>query len=261
VQTDPAGQQKRHRQRRLFNSVAELYDSCRSGYPDELLTAMTGIAGLRDGSRVLEVGCGTGQLTRQLAARGFRLLAIDLGPAMIEIARRNVPAGSAEFEVSSFEDYQAASAAFQLIVSATAFHWVDPEIKWAKAARLLAPGGWLAVLSTGEHYDEPLGSTLTQAWIRRGQDGGAWAMTAPPSVAEQMERSGLFGPPVVREHAQRRSMPAGRVLGLELTRATSLSYDEATRASFRAELAALLQNSAEVGLEQRTHLTMAPVSG
>jgi ubiquinone/menaquinone biosynthesis C-methylase UbiE len=58
------------------------------------------------------------------------------------------------FQVSSFEDFAAADASFDLIVSGTAFHWVDPEAMFCKPARLLRPGGWLALLETGERYDD-----------------------------------------------------------------------------------------------------------
>lgn len=163
--------------------------------------------------------------------------------------------------MSSFEDYQAPDHAFDLVVAATAFHWIDPEVAFTKTVRLLVPGGWLAVLSTGERYDDPLGAALLDAWIRRSQDGGAWAKANPPTVAEAMAKTGLFGTPVVRLHTERRSLPADMVLGLELTRATSLSYDHRTRESFRAELAALLQQSAQVGLEQHTSLTMGRTLG
>jgi SAM-dependent methyltransferase len=98
---------------------------------------------------VLEIGCGTGQLTRELAGGALNLTAIDIGAAMVETARRNVADPMARFQISSFEDF-ADSGPFDLIVSATAFHWVDPGIGLAKAARLLRPRGWLALLTTGE---------------------------------------------------------------------------------------------------------------
>lgn len=259
--TDSAGRRKRHRQRQLFDNVAELYDACRPGYPRELVDTMVATSGVRAGSRVLEIGCGTGQLTRQLGFYGFELTAIDLGSSMIGFARRRVPEHAVEFQVSSFEDYHAPGHVLDLIVSATAFHWIDPEIAFSKAARLLVPGGWLAVLSTREHYDDPLGAALMDAWIRRSQDGGTWAKAEPPAVADAMAQSGLFDTPIVRLHTERRSVPPDMVLGLELTRATSLSYDHRTRESFRAELAALLQHSDEAGLEQRTSLTMGRALG
>lgn len=89
---------------------------------------------------MLEIGCGTGQLTRELAGRTLNLTAIDIGAAMVETARRNVADPMARFQTSSFEDF-ADSGSFDLIVSTTAFHWVDPGIGLAKAARLLRPGG------------------------------------------------------------------------------------------------------------------------
>ncbi|HEV2372538.1 MAG TPA: class I SAM-dependent methyltransferase [Streptosporangiaceae bacterium] len=253
---DPDDRGKRHRQRKLFDSVAELYDSTRSGYPGEIVAAMVATSGVRAGSRVLEVGCGTGQLTRDLATYGFELTAIDLGAAMVGAARRHVPGQAVAFQVSSYEDFEAPDHTFDLVASATAFHWIDPEVAWAKAVRLLVPGGWLAVLSTGEHYDDPLGAALMDIWVRHGDDGGAWTRAAPPTVAESMSRTGLFGTPVVRLHTERRSIPAERVLGLEQTRATSLSYDTQTRESFRDELAALLGSSVDVGMAQETSLTM-----
>lgn len=90
---------------------------------------------------VLEVGCGTGQLTERLAGFGFSLTAIDIGPSMIATARRRLDGSAVSFQVASFEDFAAADACFDLIVSGTAFHRVDPEVKFCKSARLLRPGG------------------------------------------------------------------------------------------------------------------------
>lgn len=253
---DAADHAKRHRQRQLFDGVAELYEACRPDYPGELVAAMVAAADIRPGRRVLEVGCGTGQLTRQLVAFGPELTAIDIGPSLVAVARGHLAEDRARLLVSSFEDYQAPDGSFDLVVAATAFHWIDPDVAWAKAARLLARGGWLAILSTGEHYDDPLGAALLAAWIRRSDDQ-AWLRA--PTVAEMMAGTGLFAAPTVRWHAERRRLPSDVVLGLELTRATSLSYDSPTRESFRAELADLLRQFPDVGLEQRTSLTMARV--
>ena len=87
---------------------------------------------------MLEIGCGTGQLTRQLAGRGLNVTAIDIGGAMTEAARCNVADPMVRFQASSFEEFTGGGH-FDLIVSAAAFHWVDPGIGWAKAARLLRP--------------------------------------------------------------------------------------------------------------------------
>lgn len=72
--------QERHRQRGLFDRVADLYDSCRQGYPDEIVEFTVDTSNLHTGSAVLEVGCGTGQLTQSLSTRGFGYTAIDIRP-------------------------------------------------------------------------------------------------------------------------------------------------------------------------------------
>lgn len=130
----------------LFDSVAEEYDRVRPGYPAALVDAACSIAGLASGSRVVEVGCGTGKLTVLLAERGLRVEAVDPGAELVEIARRLVASSSVRFHVARFEDVQLPAGAFGAVFSATAFHWVDPAVGWAKAARLLRPGGVLALL-------------------------------------------------------------------------------------------------------------------
>lgn len=109
---------------------------------------------------MLEIGCGTGQFTRQLAGRAFKLTAIDIGAAMVRAAQRNVADVTARFQVC------ADSGPFDLIVSATAFHWIDPGLGLAKTAGLPRPGGWLALLTTGERYPEPLQGRLHDLWVR-----------------------------------------------------------------------------------------------
>lgn len=132
----------------LFDDVAEAYDDARRGYPPALVDAALREGGLGAGSRVVEVGCGTGKLTEALVERGLRIDAVDPGPRMIEIARRRV--GGSElvrFHVGRFEEVDLPFGAFDAVFSATAFHWVDPRVGWRKAAELLRPAGLLALLS------------------------------------------------------------------------------------------------------------------
>lgn len=249
----------REARRVLFDTVADLYDATRPGYPGEVVTSLLGTAGIGPGAAVLEIGCGTGQLTQQLAGDGIALTALDLGPSMVAAARRRLAGADVTFVVSPFEAYRAPDASVDLIVSATAFHWLDPQVAWPKIARLLRPGGWLAVLGTRERYDDPLGAALRDVYLRYSADGGAWARRPPRQPADTIAGSGLFGEVVVREHRAVRRLPSETVLGLEHTRATSLGYDPATRARFTAEVRALLPPGTEVPLEQETWLAMAPL--
>ena len=251
--------EKRRRQRMLFDSIAESYDATRERYPEEIVDELFATAGLGAGSPVLEVGCGTGQLTSQLAERGVALTAIDIGPSMVAAATRHVDGLDVSLRVCAFEDLEAPQGSFAAIVSATAFHWIDPDVAWAKSAELLQPGGWIAVLSTGERYDEPLAGSYREQWIRYSDDGGAWTTVRRPTLVETIAATRLFDDAVTSVHHRRRTVAAEVMIALECTRATFLSYDAATQERFVAELRQLLDGQAEVPLTQETMMTMARV--
>jgi SAM-dependent methyltransferase len=248
----------RERQRGLFDGVAGLYDATRQGYPAEIVDAIFATAAIGPGAAaVLEIGCGTGQLTRQLAGRALNLTAIDIGAAMVQAARRNVADPMARFQIFSFEDF-ADCEPLDLIVSATAFHWVDPSIGLAKAARLLRPGGWLALLTTGERYPEPLRTRLRDLWMRYSRQTGKWA--DQPAWVTALRQTTLFGGTVEASHTRALRLPAQTVLGVERTRANFLSYSKQDQANFTADLKMLLEPSSHVDLVQETLLAMAPAA-
>jgi len=247
----------REQRRALFDSVAELYDAARQGYPAEIVDAVVANAAVGRGGAVLEIGCGTGQLTRQLAGRALNLTAIDIGPAIVEVARRNVTDPAVRFQVCSFEDF-AGRGPFDLIVSATAFHWIDPGVGLAKAARLLRPGGWLALLVTGERYPEPLGSRLRELWMRYSRQRSGWS--GQPAWLTELRDSGLFGTPVEVSHTRALRLPAETVIDVEQTRATFLSYTERDQEGFTADLQALVTPGSHIDLLQETFLAMAPAA-
>jgi SAM-dependent methyltransferase len=123
------------------------YDRHRPAYPDELVGRACRVAGIVSGDHVLEVGCGSGQLTRSLAARGLRVTALEPGTSLMALARQNLAdAGEVEFVNARFEDALLPRGRFQAVFSASAFHWVDPEVSWQKAADVLVPGGTLALV-------------------------------------------------------------------------------------------------------------------
>jgi SAM-dependent methyltransferase len=103
---------------------------------------------LHGGSAVLEIGCGTGKLSELLVQRGLRLHAVEPGGNLIEAARARLGRTDAvTFQAASFEDADLTEHSFDAAFSATAFHWIDPELGWAKVARVLAPGGLLALIA------------------------------------------------------------------------------------------------------------------
>lgn len=250
---ETAEERARRESRRLqFDGVAEIYHRVRRGYSARLLDEMVATARVAAGDPVLEVGCGTGQLTRQLQPFGFDLTAIDIGPTMVVLASRHLDAAAVAFEVTSYEAFDAEPESYALIVSGTAFHWVDPVIGFEKAARLLRRGGWLSLLYTGERYDEPFASKLADLWQY-------WPGTKAAPVVTAMEDSGFFGELIEARDEERLTLPVEQVLGVEMTRATYLSYEPARQAEFEERLRGLLDGRTSVGLTQETALHMACV--
>ena len=132
----------------VFDEVADEYDRARPMYPDALVDRACAVAGLEPGDPVLEIGCGTGQLTRSLLARGLRVTAVEPGGNLIRLAGQNLQgAGAVELVNTRFEDVALPSGHFAAVFSASALHWVDPAVGWRKIAGVLATGGMLALLS------------------------------------------------------------------------------------------------------------------
>jgi SAM-dependent methyltransferase len=97
---------------------------------------------------VLEIGCGTGQLTRSLLARGLRVTAIEPGERLIARARDQLAnAAGVEFVNRRLEEASVAHAHYSAVFSASAIHWVDPDVSWRKIADALVDGGTLALVS------------------------------------------------------------------------------------------------------------------
>ncbi len=146
-----------------FGVDPERYDRARLRYPDELVQRIITTAPGRD---ILDVGCGTGIEARQFRAADCTVLGVDPDPRMADFARRT----GIEVEVSTFEDWDPAGRTFDAVVAGQAWHWVDPVAGAAKAARILRPGGLLAVF--GHAFDAPTEVTeaLATAYRRVAPD-------------------------------------------------------------------------------------------
>ena len=130
-----------------FNTAATLYEEVRPGYPEELIQDVVDLSGLNDRSRILEVGCGTGKATRSFAERRYELVCLDIGADLIAVARERLKEfPNVSFMREAFETWKP-KGGFDLIISATAFHWVDPKIRYLKASKVLKSDGFLAVFS------------------------------------------------------------------------------------------------------------------
>jgi len=137
--------------RAVFDEDAERYDRARPRYPDVLLDDLCELAQLDAGSRVIEIGCGTGQATVPLARRGMTIVAVELGANLAAVARRNlVSYPNVDVVVGAFEDWRLPDEPFDAVVAFTAFRWLDAERALPKIATALRPGGALIIVNT-EH--------------------------------------------------------------------------------------------------------------
>jgi SAM-dependent methyltransferase len=133
-------------ERRFFDDAAETYDRARQEYPPELFGALVELSGVPEGGRILEIGPGTGKATRPMAERGYAITAVELGASLASVARRNLALfPNVEILVAGFEDWPLTKEPFDLVMAATAWHWLDQKPAIQKAARALRPGGALAI--------------------------------------------------------------------------------------------------------------------
>ncbi|WP_152363287.1 class I SAM-dependent methyltransferase [Microlunatus speluncae] len=137
----------RERLRQTFATAGERYDRVRPGYPPAILDRLAELAALSPGDRVLEIGCGTGQLTRSLLERGYAVTAVELSAELAALTRSNLP--EVEVITGAFESWPLPAEPFAAVVAATSFHWIDPAIRFARTAAALRPSGSLAIINTG----------------------------------------------------------------------------------------------------------------
>ena len=137
---------KDHHRRLSFGSVAEQYDRHRPGYPAEMVDAVLAYASAQPRDRILDVGAGTGRATLLFAERGYEITAIEPDSEMAAVASKQAATAGQAIEIltTDFEQAELPRHAFQILISATAWHWVTPGLRNELAAAVLRPGGALA---------------------------------------------------------------------------------------------------------------------
>ena len=130
-----------------YGDVVDAYDRTRPRYPAKLIGKVVKIARLQPGKKILEIGCGPGIATIELAKLGLEIVAIEPNLAACQLARRKcVDYPQVKFINSTFEDWELSSDKFNAVIATTSFHWVAPEIRTQKTASALLDGGYLILL-------------------------------------------------------------------------------------------------------------------
>lgn len=211
-------------QRFVFDEVAALYDRARPSYPEPLIADVLEFAELGPDDRILEVGCGTGQATRLFARHGHRMTCLEPGPGMAALARTNLDSyPNVEVLETTFEDWPLEEEVFALLISAQAFHWVRPEIRFVKAARALAKGGAIALFwnmpAVGNDHvhlaiqDQYARHAPSLGVMLPGQRPFPWG----PPPDEDIRASGLFGTVSQAHYAWQATYDADTYVELMLT--------------------------------------------
>jgi SAM-dependent methyltransferase len=181
-----------------FNEVAETYDEIRPSYPAEAFDLL--FAALPDKPYVIEVGPGTGQATRGLLARGARVHAIEIGPAMAAKLRSNFATDRLTITVGDFESLALPAREADVVFSASAYHWIHPEAQISRPAHLLRDGGILAtadLIQVDSAVDRGFYAACQPIYERYGQ--GHQGPPAPvraeadPAIRTLLEADARFG--------------------------------------------------------------------
>lgn len=213
------GNSDRRELRRTFDEGAELYDRLRPGYPEELFDDLARLGALEPQAHLLEIGCGTGQATRSLATRGYAIRCLELGDSLTEVARRRLaPWPGVQVIASPFETWNPGELTFDMVVAATSWHWLDADTRYVKAARVLRPGGTLAIITT--HHVLPDDGDPFFVEVQKAYDRIGEADVPPPhpeQVADErddIEASGLFEDVRVRRYVWDESYTEGEYISL-----------------------------------------------
>jgi SAM-dependent methyltransferase len=215
---------------------------------------------------VLEIGCGTGQASLPLARRGYSLLCVELGEGLAAFARQKLASFPAVKVVNAnFETWEPGRGGFDAIVAFTAFHWVDPEVRYEKAARLLRDDGSLAVGGT-LHVQRPGGDSF---WGEVQQDYDAVVPSddnrPPPlpdeiaDLSEEIEASGRFEYLAWRKYLWDQPYAADEYISLLDTYSGHRALDDERRTRLYDRIRARI-GARPGGRVTKTYLTMLNVA-
>jgi SAM-dependent methyltransferase len=232
-----------------FDRDAGVYEGGRPPYPGRVYTFMEEIGALAPGTKVLEIGPGTGQATAELLDRGATVDAIELGANLAGMLRERISDPRLNVTTGDIHTIDLPDAVYDTVVAATMFHWLDVPALLPRLAAALRPGGWLVVWWTV--YGDPDASTpfrrevdriyrerMPHEW--RPLDEVPRAMRIDERIAE-LTQGGCFTDPrheLIRWSAR---LTSGQVRALFATFPNVAELDPATREAHLGALAAAVE--------------------
>ncbi|MCY4465934.1 MAG: class I SAM-dependent methyltransferase [Chloroflexi bacterium] len=236
--------------RALYDQAAVRYDRARPAYPEALFDDILSFAQLDKNARILEVGCGSGQATLSLARRGCQVDCIELSEQLAELARGKLARfPNVRIIRGDYDKMRLPAATYELLVSATAFHWLDPATRFHKARDTLKPGGCIALFwhrPASSQLSRDCMETLQSAYREHAPSLAAkWQPPPPPDqmpdeFSEPIAESDCFQRALVKRYAYNLSYSADAYIDLLGTFSDHLALPPDARESLLAAIKALI---------------------
>jgi len=237
------------RSRRItFEEVADLYNQTCSSYPEELVEDILALSGLSAGGRILEIGCGPGNATVLFAKRGYKIVGIELGERLAALAAENCRAyPGVDIQNMAFEDWVLEEQAFDLVLSADAFHWIPPEIGYPKAARALKDFGsaaffWRVPVDPQTDWSRAIEQVYREkAPHVENPDKSFTLEWVIGIIKDNFRASGCFGEVTVKQYRRSETCTSEQYLNLLRTFSGHRGLDENTRRKLFAGIGEVIE--------------------
>jgi SAM-dependent methyltransferase len=226
-----------------FAGVADVYERSRPGYPE---AAVRWLAGAEPCDAV-DLGAGTGKLTRSLVALGHRVTAVEPLETMLAELRRAVPGAAAI--LGSAEAIPLPDASADVVTCAQAFHWFDHATSLPEIARVLRPGGRLALVWNVRDDREEWVAQLSEVNVGRSQFDGSFA-------TEVIDETGLFEPVERAEFAHVQTLERATLQALVRSRSDCAMLDEDARVPVLERVDRLFDAHARDGILRLPYVTV-----
>lgn len=250
------------RRAQTFNQVAQLYNAARPSYPLDLIEDVVRLAPLSATAQILEIGAGTGKATLPFAQRGYTLHCLEPGDQMATVAAENLRAyPKVTLETVTFEDWPLQAATYDLVMSAQAFHWVDPEVGYRKAAQALKPTGSLALIwNIADEASSEVAQELDQIYTAHAD----WRLQPfeerQKEKAQELSNSPYFLTPTVKQYAWSQHYTTQQYLDLVATQSDYLIQPAEQQRELLAAIASVLDHNGGVVRPYVSVLLLAKVA-
>ena len=207
---------------RAFDGWAEDYERFRPGYPRELFNRIASAFHLPPHPAAVDLGAGTGKVSRAMAALGWQVTAVEPGPRMIDVHRRAAASDGVEVETiqGTAEDTGLDDAGYDVATAGEAWHWFDGPRALVEIARILKPGGGFAFFwNVVDEVRSDLMAAERQLVTEYGVSGGDIRLPGPrPETAAMVRDAGAFEEPAFIQVPHQVPMTGAEYLGFARTK-------------------------------------------